>query len=193
MKEDHLPRGQRTTAKEGAEGEFFDVALLTSAHGIAGSLAATLLSDVPDRLAFLEDAYLVSPDRRQVKPIHLKARPHKGRWLVEIEGIEDRTTAEQYRNYYISITRTQAEPLPRGRYFVRDLIGFTVVDSCEGAVGVLADILTDRAQELYVITLPDGREALFPAVPDILREIDPEAKVIKVDLPAGLLDVYREG
>ena len=150
----------------------------------------TPLTDVPGRLTHLRSAFLLSPDRRQHRPVALTCRPHQGRWRVSLDGVADRDAADALRGWTVAITRQQAEPLPAGRYFVRDLIGLRVVDEQLGEVGRLKDILTDRVQDLYVIAREGRPDALFPAVPDILLAIDPAAGEIQVRLPRGLLDVY---
>lgn len=182
--------GGTANLKAGTTLEFFDVGVLTAPHGVRGELMMTPLTDVPGRLTHLRSAFLLSPDRRQHRPVALTCRPHQGRWRVSLDGVADRDAADALRGWTVAITRQQAEPLPAGRYFVRDLIGLRVVDEQLGEVGRLKDILTDRVQDLYVIAREGRPDALFPAVPDILLAIDPAAGEIQVRLPRGLLDVY---
>ena len=37
-----------------------------------------------------------------------------------------------------------------------------------------------------------GKEVLIPVIPEIVLEADKEAKILNVNLPEGLLEVYLE-
>lgn len=171
--------------------ERFDIGLVGAPHGIRGEVRVKVLSDVPGRMEHLREAYLISADRKTERLVRLKTRPGKGTCLIKIEGVEDRDQAQALRGYYISLSRSQALPLPQGRYFVRDLVGLEVVDETLGVVGTLKDVFTEGVQDLYLVQRKGKKDFLFPAVPQFLKEIDLSAGRILVALPNGLLDIYE--
>jgi len=67
------------------------------------------------------------------------------------------------------------------------LIGLRV-ETMEGRVlGVLDDIIPSGAHPVYVVR--GERELLVPAAPHVLKQVDLEHGVIRVELPAGLEDL----
>lgn len=74
-------------------------------------------------------------------------------------------------------------------WYEDELVGLAVVNVAGESVGEVAGLLTRPAQDLLVVTLASGGEALVPFVDEIVPEVDPEAGRIVIDPPAGLLDL----
>lgn len=129
-------------------------------------------------------------------------RYQKDRPVVKLEGIEDRNAAEEIRGMEVSIRACDLEELPEGEYYVRDLIGFSVINVAEDGgeadkkpmrtvptvIGKLTDVIQNTAQSILEVETPDGRTVLIPAVDEFLKEIDEEEGVIKVVLIPGFID-----
>jgi len=56
-------------------------------------------------------------------------------------------------------------------------------------VGVVTALESRPSQDLLVLRLTDGREALVPFVTAIVPEVDIEGGRVVLDPPAGLLDL----
>ena len=56
-------------------------------------------------------------------------------------------------------------------------------------VGEVTGLESRPAQDLLVLRLPDGREALIPFVTAIVPEVDIEGGRVVLDPPPGLLDL----
>jgi 16S rRNA processing protein RimM len=72
-----------------------------------------------------------------------------------------------------------------------DLKGYLVIDSTEGEIGVIEDIL-EYPMQFIAKCLKQDKEILFPLNEDIVVDIDDEEKKIIVDLPEGLIAVYTQ-
>ena len=73
------------------------------------------------------------------------------------------------------------------RVYIADIIGLDVFDAdTNKKYGTLSDVTSTGAQELYVISTPDG-ERLVPAVKEFIAEVDPGRGVFIRPIP-GLLD-----
>lgn len=64
----------------------------------------------------------------------------------------------------------------------QDLVGYTMVDEEAGDLGVIANV--DESTINTLATLEDGR--LIPLHEDFILEIDPEMRVLRVNLPFTL-------
>ncbi len=108
--------------------------------------------------------------------------------ILKLEGINDRNKAEEQRNKKVYIEDTDLQELPEDTYYVRDLIGLSVI-SDDGELGKISDVIQNSAQDLYEVKTAEGKKIYIPVVKEFVNEVDMENKVVKVTLPEGLLDL----
>ena len=158
---------------------FLEAGQIVNTHGIRGEVKIVPWCDSPEFLLQFDTLYL---DGRPVNV--LEARVHKGNVLARLEGVEDVNAAMVLKGRTVFIDRTGVE-LPEGRHFIADLIGLNVVDADSGeALGVVADVLTPPAHEVYVVK--GEHEYLIPAVDEFVIETNVEGGYIKVRLIEGM-------
>lgn len=115
------------------------------------------------------------------------ARPHGGRWLVEVREVADRTAAEQLRGARLSVPREELPNLPDGGYLLHDLIGMSVREA-DMTIGVIREVYDQPGAPLLALDV-GGRERLVPFEAELVVELDFEAGEVHMTLPAGLLDI----
>ena len=119
----------------------------------------------------------------------LGVRLQKDRPVIRLEGITDRNMADELRGMEVFIREDQLEELPEGQHYVRDIIGYKVIDLASGKeVGVLRDVIQNTAQNVLDIEGADGRQILVPAVDAFLKRFDDENGVIELELIPGFID-----
>lgn len=117
----------------------------------------------------------------------------QGRHMVYFDSIVDRTQAEMLEGHSCLIPRAV---LPEGfdRQQGSGLLGFSVVDEGAGPVGIVIDVLENPAHPLLEVC-PDagsanqGASVFIPLVDEFIVEVDSEANVLTMSLPAGLLEL----
>jgi len=77
-------------------------------------------------------------------------------------------------------------PLGEDEYFICDLIGLDIIDEEGKKIGVLRDVLTTAANDVYSVEKPDGKELLIPVIKDCVLHTDLEKRTITVHLLPGL-------
>ena len=78
----------------------------------------------------------------------------------------------------------EVKPLAEGEYFYFQLIGIKVVNEIGELLGTLIDILETGANDVYVVSPPEGKETiLLPNIPSVRPEIDLETQTIVVRPP----------
>ncbi|WP_437920694.1 ribosome maturation factor RimM [Sphingobacterium sp. LRF_L2] len=72
-----------------------------------------------------------------------------------------------------------------------DLVGFLVIDEHEGELGEITNV--QELPQQFIATVDfQGKELLFPLNEELILDIDMEEEIIEVELPEGLVDLYRE-
>lgn len=72
-----------------------------------------------------------------------------------------------------------------------DLVGFLVIDEEHGELGEIIDV-QEMPQQFIATVDMDGKELMFPLSDDLILGIDPDEEIIEVELPEGLVDLYKE-
>lgn len=103
------------------------------------------------------------------------SRMHKGLVLVRLQGVGDRTAAEELRGASVIISPEEAAPLPEGRYYEYQLIGLRVVTPEGEELGTIREIMPGASNDVYL-----AGPWLIPATHDAVREIDLEKGVLVV-------------
>jgi 16S rRNA processing protein RimM len=106
-------------------------------------------------------------------------------------GFENITTPEEagrYRNQVLSILTSEAHALQEGEYYFHDLLGLRVINETGKSLGTLTEIMETGANDVYIVTDPAGTELLIPAIPDVVLDVDLNAKKMMVRLLPGLMD-----
>ena len=136
------------------------------------------------------------------------ARENGKQIILKLKEVSDRNTAESLVNYGVYISEESMEPLPEDIYYVKDLIGLTVIadetsaasslDDCfdgpdDRAIGTIKDVIQNTAQDIYVVELKGAAESgknsdvLVPAVKEFIKEVNVREGFIKVHFIEGML------
>ncbi|MGD9608918.1 MAG: ribosome maturation factor RimM [Desulfovibrionaceae bacterium] len=177
--------------------QYIHVGDVVRPHGIRGELGIDCYADSPSAFAPGSRLRLAPPDRpeRGCDYAVRAVREHKGRLLVTLEGVPDRTAAETLRGLAVW---ARAEDLPEpeeDEVFLHELPGLRVrlagAAATDPDLGVIEDVLDAGGAELWRIRDAAGREILFPAVDELVPEIDLDAGYVVIDPPPGLLELYQ--
>ena len=157
---------------------FIEAGKIINTHGVNGEVKIESWLDTPE---FLRSFRRIFVRGKEVKV--LSARVHKGFVIARLEGIDDMNTAMALKETDVSIAREDAH-LPKGSYFLCDIIGAQVVDEEGREIGILTEIEETPSAPLYIVR--GEQEHLIPAVPEFIRSVDVENSVITVHLIEGM-------
>ena len=111
-----------------------------------------------------------------------RARVQKSIVVIKLKGIDTIEEAEKLKDTIILMDRENAPELPKGTYYISDLIGFDVYTDEEKYLGKLDDIFQTGANDVYQVG-----KILLPVIKDVVKQIDTENKKIVVHLLKGLI------
>ena len=166
--------------------EVFKIGIINKPHGVKGEVSFTFTDDIFDRV---EDCdYLVLMLDGILVPFFIEEYRFRSDnvALVKFEGIDSTEKARTLTNvevYYPVKFMDDQEEISSWNYF----IGFRVEDIHHGCLGTVVDVDDATMNVLFVIENGD-EEVLLPAHEEFILDIDRKKKILKVDIPDGLLD-----
>jgi 16S rRNA processing protein RimM len=164
-------------------------------RGRRGEVAAEILTDFPDRLTRLREAYLWDGAGEPRRVAVLSCWLHNNQAIFHFEGFLGIADAERLRGLEVQVPFAERLPPPAGRYYVTDLIGCEVWEHTGECLGLVRDVQfvgeDTPGTPLLVVDTTEG-ELLVPLAEEICTRIDTAARRIEVVLPAGLRDLNRE-
>ena len=108
--------------------------------------------------------------------------------FVKLEGLDTKEAARRVVQKEVWLREADFEQFA-GVAAPISYVGFRLFDA--GAdLGEILEVIEQPHQVLCKIELA-GKEALIPLNEQTLRRVDPKRREVQVELPEGLLDVYR--
>lgn len=161
-----------------AELDLFTIGQIVAPHGVRGDVRIYPDTDFPKRFLKMKYGY-INGKKYEVE----SARLHKRVVLMKFAGVDDRNAAELLVKKDLQVPREDLVPLQKGQHYIYDIIGSAVYDLQDHELGKLTDVLRTGSNDVYVVTVDDGKETLLAAIPDVIKSIDESAKKIVVDPP----------
>ncbi len=152
---------------------------VVNVKGLKGEMKIYPHTDYPERFEEIAYVYIKNKKYDILKVSYNKKMP-----ILLLEGINSVDDVMKLRNEYVYIDRVNIKDLAEDEHLIIDLIGLDVYSNGE-KIGILKDILTHTAQDIYVVKTND-REILVPAVDEFIKEINIEERRITIELIEGL-------
>ena len=163
------------------------VGAITSTHGVRGEVKVFPTTDDAKRFGKLKEVELETKDGTTT--LHIKGVKYFKQFVIlKFEEYDSLNDVESIKGRKLFVTRKNAVKLQKNEYFIADLIGLKVIDEEKGIEGIVDDVIQTGANDVYDITLNDGRNLLLPAIKDCVLNVDMENKVITIHILEGLLD-----
>lgn len=159
-----------------------EVMKIINTHGVKGELKALFYADSPQFFKKVKTLY----DKKENAYNITGVREGKNCLLVTIEGVEDMNGAERLKNLSLYAKREDFPPLPKGEYYLIDLIGL-MAETVDGEeIGEVINVQESAAQNLLVIKKGD-EEILIPKCDAFVDRVDLEEKKIYITPIEGLI------
>ena len=163
--------------------ELIETGKVVGTHGVNGEIKIQPWTDSPDIMLDFENVYI---DDRKFDVENTKV--HKNGILYKLYGIDNLNKAELLRNKIIYVDRALFN-LPKGTFFIKDLLTLKVVDADTGLdYGEISDVLQTGANDVYEITDKSGKVRMIPAIKEVIIETDIAKKLMKIRPLPGLFE-----
>ena len=166
---------------------FLKVGQVTTTHGVHGEVKVFPLTNDAGR--FLDLEYVTAEDPEKGTRLEIeKVRFFKNLVILKFKGIDMVEDAAKLRGKDLWIPRELGQELSDDEYYIVDLIGMQVFLEDGTQLGVLKDVLQTGANDVYVVTTPEHKDVLIPAIKDCIRSVDVEGMRMTVSLLKGMLE-----
>lgn len=168
--------------------DLFQVGTISSTHGVRGEVKVYPTTDDVRRFKKLKEVLLDTGKEMLTLEVE-SVKFFKQFAILKFKGIDTLNDVEKYRMKNLFVTRANAVRLQKDEYFIADLIGLSVITENDEVFGELTDVIQTGANDVYVVTMTDGKEVLMPAIKECILSVDMENGQMKVHVMDGLLDL----
>jgi len=172
-----------------AEERRLNVGKIVNTHGIRGEVKVWPTTDFPDvRFRSGNRLLLVPPESGEpVEVVVQSSREQSNVFIVKLKGFDNINEVEKYKGWELKVEAEDRVELEEGEYYVRDIVGCSVLTDEGEKLGTITDVLSPGANDVWVVKRPKGKELLLPVIDDVVLDVDVPGKVVKVRLMEGLL------
>lgn len=170
--------------------KWFNVGKIVNTHGINGEVRVISNTDfAEERYAPYNELHLFLPGKKEGIPLTVKShRVHKNFDLLKFDGYENINDVVQWKNSILKVTEEQLSDLPDGEYYFHEIIGCEVRTIDNEVIGIIKEILTPGANDVWVVARENGKDVLIPYIDQIVMDVSIEDKRIVIKLMEGLIE-----
>lgn len=169
----------------------FYLGKIVKKHSFKGEVVIKLDTDEPYLYENLESVFVDLGNNLIPFFIQKSSLSKSTMFRVKFEDVNTEQDAEAILRAGIYLPLTLLPKLSGNQFYYHEVIGFTVVDTSFGNVGIIRSINESAAQPLFEIDR-DGVEIFIPLIDDFIQKVDRPNKTIEVTTPEGLIALYLE-
>ncbi|WP_416445221.1 ribosome maturation factor RimM [Leeuwenhoekiella sp. A16] len=154
-----------------------------------GELLAKLETDEPEEYEEMESVFVNFNDN--LVPFFIEScQLHKSTLLrINFEDVDTEEDADDLIGAELYLPLDMLPKLSGNQFYYHQITGYTVKDVNYGTVGTIKSVNDNTAQALFVIENKD-KEVLIPINDEFIEEVNHDKKLILLNTPEGLIDIY---
>lgn len=170
--------------------DFFRVGKIVNTHGINGEVKINLHTDFPEDRFRKGNQLFIGEKADSTFNVEIQSsKPYKNMYLLKFKDLDTINDVEKFKNQYLWIPKEQQKELDKNEFYYYQIIGCNVVTTDGKEIGVVKDIFSPGANDVWVVKSKDNnKELLIPYIEPIVKKVDIENKKILIDVIEGLLE-----
>jgi 16S rRNA processing protein RimM len=166
----------------------FEIGFILKPHGLKGAVNIHLDVDDPEKYKRMESVIIKIGDNLVPFFIsNLQVTGNKG--ILQLQDINTIEEADNLKSCALLLPLELLPELENDQFYYHEVIGYQIIDHNLGKLGVIEDVYTGGIQDLISMKYK-GKEILIPVNDDIVGNADHKQKIVFVQLPVGLLEIY---
>ncbi len=152
-----------------------------------------LWMDVDDRSPYSNIKVVWVEERKSLVPYMItKLKPHNDRFVAKIEGVNSEQGAKSICGKDVYLPISELPKLNNYQFYFHEVSGWTVLDLNTGEeVGKIQQVLNNGPYPMLDVDR-EGVELILPLPENFKLEVERENKILKVEIPVGLVEVFTE-
>ncbi len=156
---------------------------VAAAHGIRGWVKVQPYTEYLDSLQGFSSWWLGCENGPWSKVNVAHCEMHNKTLAAQFPDCTDRTAAEKLKGLLVAVPRSSLPEQNDGEYYWVDLIGLDVVNEQGEALGKVDHLLETGANQVLSVQA-ESRDLLIPFVTAVIKQVDIQGKIIRVDWSA---------
>lgn len=167
----------------------FQLGYIAKLHGFKGEVSLFLDVTNPSDYANLDALFIEL--NGQLTPFFIKSLQlkNKGFAAVKLEGVDTENDAKLLLRKSCYLPVSILPELDDKHFYDHEVIGYEVIDTRLGSVGILEQVIDLSVNPLLQI-MKGETEVLVPFVNDLIQRVDRENKQLHISAPEGLIEMY---
>ena len=167
----------------------FYLGKIVKKYSFKGEVLVKLDTDEPELYENIEALFVDL--RNNLVPFFIESSQlHKSELLrIKFEEVDTEEDADSILKCDVYLPLQFLPKLENDQFYFHEIIGYTVEDLNFGTLGIVKSINDSTSQALFEIDR-DGIEILIPMNDAFIKKVDKKKKLIIVETPEGLIDLY---
>lgn len=169
----------------------FYLGVVTRPQGIKGNVNIYLDVDNPEEYSQMESVFVEI--NKTLVPFfitYLQVR-NRNQATVKFEGVDSEEEATRIVNAQLYLPVDMLPKLSGNKFYYHEITGYGVIDQNHGDIGIVTEVLEYPNNALLQLDFK-GKEILLPIRDEVVLNVDREKRIITVNSPAGLIDIYLQ-
>jgi len=163
----------RSQNPDDANLEEVSVGVIVGTWGIKGYVKVKRFGNTED---IFNPGSKLSCEKREfvIQDVRAKSSQNNDVLVIKFESINNVDSAYSLKGKDLKALSSIFKDLPDWNYYHYELIGLNVLSIDGKPIGTLEKIIETGANDVYVVISSEGDEILFPAIRDVILEVDVE-------------------
>ncbi len=164
--------------------DYLEIGQVGATHGVKGEFRLNPWCDGPEFVKKFKNLYCDDRGKEQLNVV--SCRPHGNVCILKIQGIDTIDAAQNLKGKTLYMKRSDVN-LPKGKWFISELIGCEVVDidDTDHIYGTIKNVEPVVANDIWYIETLNG-EVIIPAIKDVVINCDIENNKVYIRPLRGL-------
>jgi 16S rRNA processing protein RimM len=165
----------------------FQIGFISKTHGLKGEVVMQILQNAA--VPFTELDVIYAQQNGNLVPFFVKSvSANASQVIFALEEIDTIQKAGGLKNNKIFLPETLKSAESKG-FLISDLIDYTLMDKNLGEIGLITEVFEIPNNPLIQVFY-QSKEALIPVNDAFIVNFDKRKKILTMNLPDGLLDIY---
>jgi 16S rRNA processing protein RimM len=157
-------------------------------HGIKGGISIRIDADSPSAYQNI-NMLLIEINNKLIPYFISSLKINVGKAYVGLVDIDSIEKAIELAGHDIYLPLEWLPKLSGNQFYFHEVQGYQIVDTGFGPLGKIEKVLEYPNQAVFQVFI-NGKEVLIPIHDEVIVKVDRRKKIIEVNTPEGLIEMY---